>query len=80
MKGQITLTNLIMLVLTIFVYLILATIMQEQIENTATALLVSPNEYTHLTIIVLRLLPMLLAVAIVMTAFHYAVPRPPNMR
>lgn len=75
LKGQMTLVTLIALLLTLLVYMTLLPVLNPFIESTVTYLEADPNEMTDMIIMVLRLVPFVMLLAIILSALQYAIPR-----
>jgi hypothetical protein len=76
MKGQITVLNLIMVLITLFLYFAFIPVLSPMIEDTANYLTNnSTNQFSLVIIVLLDMVPFLLLVCIVITAFNYAIPR-----
>jgi hypothetical protein len=74
-KGQVTLVNLIALVVTVFVYAVLAPVLQPQLDTCIAALSVTPNAMTPAIVVLIQLTPFFLLLMIVLTGFNWAMPR-----
>lgn len=76
MKGQITFTNLIGIMITILIYTTVAyPILEPLISDTVTDMQSDPNEYTAINVMLLQLVPFILLLGIIITALNYATPR-----
>ena len=74
-KGQVTLTNLLAIVITIMLYTIMMPVIGPMIDAAATKMLLNPNDMTQPTIMVMYMMPFILILAIALTALNYAIPR-----
>lgn len=76
MKGQTTIVNLIMILVALFLYFAFIPVISPMIESTADYLeMNTTNEFADITIVLLYMIPFILLLVILLTAFHYAVPR-----
>lgn len=75
MKGQVTMINLMALVITIIVYMALLPVINGFIDTTVVELQSNPTQYTNIQVIMLYLMPFLLLLMIILTGFNYAIPR-----
>jgi len=78
-KGQITLVNFLAIFVTFILYMILVPVLTPMIETLVVQLSGTPNEVTPAIIMLLRLMPFVLLLAIVLTTFNYAIPRREGM-
>lgn len=76
MKGQLTLSNMFILVITFVLYFAMMPLINTVGALAVADLMASPNEYTVLNVAFIYLTPLLITLALVMTAFHWAQPRP----
>lgn len=75
-RGQITIVNLIMLIITLFLYFVFVPIIQPFIDDTINYMTYNTtNPYTPYVAIFLNMIPFFLLLMIVMTGFNYAIPR-----
>jgi hypothetical protein len=75
-KGQVTITNLIALVVTFLIYFIVAVpLLTPLIDDVVADLEASPNEFTSVTVMLLYIVPFLLLLMILITGINYAVPQ-----
>lgn len=75
-RGQITIVNLIMLIITLFLYFVFVPIIQPFIDSTISYMeMNTTNPYTPYVAIFLNMIPFFLLLMIVMTGFNYAIPR-----
>jgi len=76
MKGQITVLNLIMVLITLFLYFAFIPVLSPMIEETADYLLDNTtNQFASVIVVLLHMVPFLMLVCIVITAFNYAIPK-----
>lgn len=75
MKGQITIVNLIAVLLTIFVYFAMLPILNTFIDNTVVSLQNNPNEYTDMQITLMYMLPFVMLLMIILSGLNMAIPR-----
>jgi len=74
--GQITVLNLIMVLITLFLYFAFVPVIEPMIQDTITYLETnSSNPYTPIISVMLYMVPFMLLLVIVVTAFNYAIPR-----
>lgn len=75
-KGQVTLINLIGLILTLIIYVILAVpLLAPMINQIAADLIATPNEFTYMTVALLHLIPLFILMMIIITGLNYAIPQ-----
>ena len=75
MKGQITLSTLIVITVVLLLFLVLVPLINSSI-NTSTALLeAAPNDATDITVAVMYLIPFVIALGIILTILNQASPR-----
>jgi len=75
-KGQVTITNLIALVITFLLYFILAVpLLTPLIDDVVTELEANPNEFTAVTVMLLYIVPFLILLMILITGLNYAIPQ-----
>jgi hypothetical protein len=75
MKGQITLSTLVVIVVVLLLFLVLVPLINSSINASATQLEAAPNEGTDITVSILYLLPFVIALAIILTILNQANPR-----
>jgi len=75
MKGQITVVNMIAFVITIFLYLVLLSILEPMIEDTIIYLATTSNPYVDLISAALYLAPFALLLGIILSIFNMAIPK-----
>ena len=74
MKGQLTAVNLVAVFISLIVYVAILPTLQSSVDTGVAALLLSPNPYTGITVLFLRLFPFFVILGIVLTAISYANP------
>jgi len=74
-KGQVSLVNLIALVVTVFVYAILVPVMQPTLDACIASLNATPNDMTPAIVVLIQLTPFFILLMIVLTGFNWAMPR-----
>ncbi len=75
MKGQITLINMIMILVVFIVTIVLLPVLNDVIEATVTVLEADPNEMTSTIVLILRLIPFMLILVVMLGALRFANPR-----
>lgn len=75
MRGQITFSTMVALVLIYIVFMAFMPALNLSINGTAVQLRAAPNDATELTIDVLILLPFVVIVALMLTALNQASPQ-----
>ena len=71
-RGQVTFVNLIAFFITLLIFLLLYPVISGIIETTILGLPV--NEYTGITSTILRLIPVVIGLALMITVLNYANP------
>lgn len=75
MKGQVTMTNLLALFITVLLYTQLAPMMNDAILPTVAYFQANPSPISSPMIFLLYCIPFVVLLAIILTAFNYAVPQ-----
>ena len=75
MKGQVTIINMLMLVMTFIAYFALLPVLMQFIADTTVQLQIEPTSMTPAIIMLLNLIPFLIPCMIIITGFIYAIPR-----
>lgn len=75
MKGQITIVNLLGVVVSLILYLAMLPAIQSIIDSTITTLELTPNDFTPMLKIIIYITPAFVLLAIVLTAINYAIPQ-----
>lgn len=75
MKGQLTLSSLIMIVVVMIVFFVFAPVLNSMINDLITNLEASPNAGTEATVAILALFLFVIVIAIALSALNQAVPR-----
>lgn len=75
MKGQITMTNLMVILVVLFLYMALLPAINPLIDQTVITLEENPNEITPLLVFLLYATPFILLISIILTALNWAMPR-----
>lgn len=73
-KGQVSFVNLIMIFITCMLYFMLLPLLTTISDGTVAELEANPNEYTTLIVALIYLVPFFILLALVITAFNYAIP------
>lgn len=75
-KGQVTVLNLIMLLITLFLYFAFIPVLSPMIENTADYMVDNTtNEFAPLIVVLLHMVPFTMLLMIIITGFNYAIPQ-----
>jgi predicted Kef-type K+ transport protein len=75
MKGQITLSSLIVIVVVLLLFLVLVPLINGMINTSTAALEAAPNDSTEITVAVMYLIPFVIALGIILTVLNQASPR-----
>lgn len=75
MKGQVTLINMLMMIVVFIVAVVLIPPLSEVIDATVTVLEADPNEMTSTIVLILRLIPFMLILVVMLGALRFASPR-----
>jgi hypothetical protein len=75
MKGQVTIVNLLGVVITLIIYSVLLPVLQPFIDDIVTYETVHSNPFSTAIIGIAYMLPFLLLLVIVVTAINYATPQ-----
>lgn len=75
MKGQITLSTLIVIVVVLLVFLVLVPLINSSINTSVAQLEASANDGTEITVAVMYLIPFVIVVGIILTILNQANPR-----
>lgn len=71
-RGQITLTNLLVIVLVTIVYFTLLPTISTMADATCTLLLATPNSFTDVTVTFIRFLVLMPIIGIILTVVYWA--------
>lgn len=75
-RGQVTITNLIGILIALILYFkLMLPLLSPMIEDAVTDIRASPNDFTDIMVALLYAVPFLLLLAIVLTAINYAIPQ-----
>jgi peptidoglycan biosynthesis protein MviN/MurJ (putative lipid II flippase) len=78
-RGQVTIVNLIGVLITLVLYFKLVTpLLSPMIADAVEDLEADPNDFTDITVALLYAVPFLLLLSIVLTAINYAIPQTEN--
>jgi len=72
--------NLLALLISFILYFSILPAFQNIIDTTTTALQLTPNPYTTITIAIIEMVPFFVILMLVLTGFNYAIPRPAGAR
>lgn len=78
MKGQITMTNLVVIFVVLILYMALLPAITPMIDQTVAILQENPNDTTPMLVFLLYATPFVILIAIVLTALNWAMPRSPG--
>ncbi len=80
MKGQTTIVNLLMLLMTFIAYFAMLPMLMQIISDTVIQLQANPTTMTSAIIMLLNLIPFLIPCMIIITGFIYAIPNREGVR
>jgi len=75
MKGQITLSTLIVVVVVLLLFLVLVPLINSSINTSTAKLEAEPNAGTDITVAVMYLIPFVIVLGIILTILNQANPR-----
>lgn len=75
MRGQVTLINMLMVIIVFIVTVVLIPPLSEVIEATVTVLEADPNSMTSTIVLILRLIPFVLILVVILGALRFANPK-----
>lgn len=74
-KGIITMINLLGLVVVLFMYFVFLPILNDMSDTCVAALEAAPNDYTPYYVTVIRIIPLAIGAAIILSGIALAIPK-----
>jgi hypothetical protein len=75
MKGQLGIINLFELLISFIIFMYMLPVINPVIAQTVASANAAPTEFTPLLVMLLDLIPFAVLVMLVISGFHYAIPR-----